>query len=64
MIHYFDIDTYYQPLPQDTANGCTQMTRAFLLYILRVYFFANGGQIVSLRWLSLFCDFGNAWGAN
>ena len=40
------------------------MTRAFLLYILGAYLFANEGQTVYLRWLALFCDFGDARGAN
>ncbi|KAL0006110.1 hypothetical protein SO802_013671 [Lithocarpus litseifolius] len=37
------------------------MARAFLLNILGAYLFANGGKKVSLRWLSLFRDFGQAW---
>jgi len=41
-----------------------QMARAFLLYILGVYLFANGGQTVSLRWLALFHDFRDVGGAN
>ena len=36
------------------------MARAFLLHLLGAYLFANGGQMVSLRWLTLFQDFGKA----
>ena len=35
-----------------------------MLHLLRAYLFANGGQTVSLRWLTLFQDFGEAWRAN
>ena len=31
MIHYFDIKADYRPLPQETAEDCAQMARAFLL---------------------------------
>ena len=47
-----------------THDGCVRMARAFLLYIMRVYLFANGGQMVSLWWLSLFQDFKEAREAN
>ncbi|KAL0015542.1 hypothetical protein SO802_002611 [Lithocarpus litseifolius] len=40
------------------------MARAFLLYILEAYLFANGGQMMSLRLLSLFWDFEEARKAN
>ena len=40
------------------------MVRVFLLYLLGVYLFANGGQTVSLRWLALFRDFVRARTAN
>ena len=40
------------------------MARAFLLHLLRAYLFANGGQTVSLRWLTLFRDFKEAQKAN
>ena len=36
------------------------MARAFLLYPLGAYLFANRRQMVSLRWLALFRDFGEA----
>jgi len=64
MIHYFDIKADYRPLPQETAEYCAQMARAFLLYIQAAYLFANGRQTVSLRWLALFHDFGAVGGAN
>ena len=40
------------------------MAKVFLLYLLEAYLFANGGQIVSLRWLALFRDFERAQTAN
>lgn len=40
------------------------MAKEFLLYILGAYLFANGGKIVSLRWLALFRDFEDAQGSN
>ena len=36
----------------------------FLLYLLEAYLFANGRQMVSLRWLALFRDFERARAAN
>ena len=64
MICYFDIETNYNSFPQVTANDCAKMARAFLLYLLGVYLFANGGQTVSLRWQALFRDFREAQEAN
>ena len=63
-ILYFDIEVDCWPFPQETTEDCAQMARAFLLYILGAYLFANGGQTVSLRWLALFRDFEDAKGAN
>ena len=40
------------------------MARAFLLHFLGAYLFTNGGQVVSLRWLTLFQGFADAWRAN
>ena len=40
------------------------MARAVLLHLLGAYFFDNGGQTVSLQWLTLFQDFGEARRAN
>ena len=39
------------------AVECLRMAKVFLLYLLMVYLFANGGQTLSLRWLALFRDF-------
>ena len=50
MICYFDIEADYWSLPEETAKHCARMARAFLLYILGAYPFANEGQTVSLRW--------------
>ena len=63
-IHYYDIKTNYRPLPQVTPDDYARMARAFLLYILGAYLFANGGKMVSLRWLSFFRDFEEAQEAN
>ena len=58
MICYFNIEMDYKPLPQVTADNSAQMAKTFLLYLLGAYLFANRGQTVSLRWLALFCNFG------
>ena len=34
VIHYYDIEMDYKPLPQVTPNDCAWMAKAFLLYIL------------------------------
>lgn len=53
-ICYFDLERNYKPLSQATPYDRSQMVRAFLLYVVRPYFFANGGQTVTLskfqRW--------------
>ena len=43
-IRYYDIEMDYRPLPQVTHNYYAQMARAFLLYILGAYLFANRGR--------------------
>ena len=59
-IYYYDIETDYKPLSYMTYDDCARMARDILLYILGAYLFANGGQTMSLRWLSLFRDFKEA----
>ena len=59
-IRYFDLGSDYTLLPQRTMEELVRMARAFLLHLLGAYLFANGGQTVSLRWLTLFQDFGEA----
>ncbi|KAK9988574.1 hypothetical protein SO802_028813 [Lithocarpus litseifolius] len=51
-------------LPQRTIEERIHMARAFLLYLLGDYLFANGRQMLSLRWLILFHDFTEAQRAN
>ena len=63
-ICYFDLVSNYMFLPQKTMEECVRMARVFLLHLLGAYLFANGGQTVSLRWLTLFQDFGEARRAN
>ena len=63
-IRYFDLVSDYMFLPQRTIEECICMARAFLLHLLGAYLFANGGKMVSLRWLTLFQDFGEARRAN
>ena len=63
-IHYFDLVSDYMLLLQRTTEERVQMARAFLLHLFGAYFFANGGQMVSLRWLTLFQDFVDARRAN
>ena len=53
-IHYFDLVLDYMLLPQRTTEEHVHMARAFLLHLLGAYLFANGGQMVSLRWLAFF----------
>ena len=43
------------------ADDSAKMAKAFLLYLLGAYLFANGGQTVSLRWLAPFRDFRGPW---
>ena len=63
-ICYFDIEMDYKPLPQAMADDRAWMARAFLLYLLKAYLFANRGKTISLRWLALFRNFGEAREAN
>ena len=63
-IHYFDLVSNYMLLPQRTREERVRMARAFLFYMLGAYLFANGGKMVSLRWLTLFQDFEEARRAN
>ena len=63
-VRYFNLEMDHKPFPQKTLKDCAQMVRAFLLYILGAYLFANSGETMSLRWLVLFRDFGEAWEAN
>ena len=63
-VRYFDLEMDHRPFPQKTLKDCAQMVRAFLLYILGAYLFANGGETMSLKWLVLFRDFSEAWEAN
>ena len=63
-IHYFDLENDYRPPSLVTLDDCARMARAFLLYLLGAYLFANEGQTMSLRWLALFRDFKHAWEVN
>ena len=53
-IRYIDLEADFMCRPQVTAEEYAKMAKVFLLYLPRTYFFANGGQTVSLRWLALF----------
>ena len=63
-IYYTDLEVDFMHHPQGMAEEFTWMARVFLLYLLGVYLFTNGGQTVSLRWLTLFWDFERVWTAN
>ena len=63
-IHYFDLVLDYMFLLQRTTEECVHMARAFLLRLMGAYLFANGGQMVSMRWLTFFQDFREARRAN
>ena len=56
-IYYIDLETDFMHHLLGMAVECLQMARVFLLYLLMVYLFANGGQTLSLRWLAFFQDF-------
>ena len=57
---YFDLVLDYMLLAQTTTEERTWMARAFRLHLLGACLFANGGQMVSLRWLTLDQDFEEA----
>ena len=63
-IRYFDLEVDFRPFSQVTFEDQTQMARAFLLYMVRAYLFANWGQPMSLRWLALFHNIEDAGEAN
>ena len=46
------------------ANDYAKMARAFLLYLLEAYHSTNRGQMMYLRWLAIFHDFGETLEAN
>ena len=56
-VPYFDLEMDYRPLSQAMLDDYARMARAFLLFLLEAYLFANGMQKVSLRWLTLFHKF-------
>ena len=63
-MHNFDLVLHYMLLPRRTTKERIWMAKAFLVHLLGAYLFANGGQTVSLRWLTLFQDFVDARRAN
>ena len=63
MIHYTDLEADFVHHPKGMVEECTLMARVFLLYLLGAYLFANGGQTMSLRWMTLFRDFERVWTA-
>ena len=63
-IRYPGLEIDFMHCPYGTAEECLWMARVFLLYLLEAYLFANGRQMVSLRWLALFRDFERAQTAN
>ena len=63
-IHQFDLVSDYMFLLTRSTEECVRMARAFLLHLLQVYLFTNGWKMVSLRWLTLFQDFGETLRAN
>ena len=63
-IRYFDLVLDYMLFLQRIMEEHVRMVTVFLLHLLRAYLFANGGQTVSLRWLTLFQDFREAQRAN
>ena len=54
-ISYTNLEVDLMSRPQVTAEECARMAK--VLYLLGAYFFANGGQMVSLTWLALFWGF-------
>ena len=47
-VRYFDLETDYKPLSQAMPNDCAWIAKAFLLFLLKAFHLANGGQTVSL----------------
>ena len=63
-VRYFALEFDFKHLSQATLEDRARMARAFSLFVWGAYLFANKGQIVSLRWLPLFCNFEDAWEVN
>ena len=63
-IHNFDLVLDYMLLPRRTTKERIWMAKAFLLHLFGAYLIPNGGQTMSLRWLTLFQDFVDAQRAN
>lgn len=63
-IRHFYMERDYKPHSSATPDDHAQMAKAFMIYVVGAYLFANGGQLVSLRWLALFRDFDQAREAN
>ena len=63
-IHNFDLVLDYMLLPRRTRKERIWMAKAFLLHLLGAYLIPNGGQTMSLRWLTLIQDFVDARRAN
>ena len=53
-IRYTNLMANFMHRPQGMVEECTRMAKVFLLYLLGVYLFANGGKTMSLRWLAFF----------
>ena len=56
-IYYADLKADFMHRPQGMVGECLWMARFFLLYLLEVYLFANAGQTMSWKWLTLFQEF-------
>ena len=59
-VWYYELAVDFLSHSQETQGDITHMVRAFLLYMVGLILFANGGQTISLRWLALFRLFEDA----
>ena len=49
IIHYTDLEVDFMHRPQGMVEECLRMARAYLLFLVGVYLFANCRKMVSLR---------------
>lgn len=53
-VWYYELASDFLSHSLETQGDIARMVRAFLLYVVGLILFANGGQTISLRWLALF----------
>lgn len=53
-VWYYELASDFLSHSLETQGDIARMVRAFLLYVVGLILFANGGQTISLWWLALF----------